>query len=208
MIKEEKTENFKSRDLISVGCDYCGSDLKRKKHHALAYEHHYCNNTCRGSYKKEESKRKILEKGSKECSKCKIEKKLIEYNKKKGNTDGLQSFCKECQKRHAKEYYEVNHEKQKKQINESNKIRINNNRAKYFNLLSNSKCTDCPETNPIVLEYDHKDGVDKIKGVGYMVGSGYSWTAILKEIEKCDIRCANCHRIRTAKQFGWYKDLI
>lgn len=31
---------------------------------------------------------------------------------------------------------------------------------------------------------------------------------LMAEIEKCDILCANCHRIKTAKQLGWYKDLI
>ena len=31
---------------------------------------------------------------------------------------------------------------------------------------------------------------------------------ILKEIEKCDIRCANCHRRRTAKQLGYAKYLL
>ena len=35
--------------------------------------------------------------------------------------------------------------------------------------------------------------------------SGYSLNAIRLEMQKCDIRCANCHRRRTAKQFGWYR---
>ena len=28
------------------------------------------------------------------------------------------------------------------------------------------------------------------------------------EISKCDVRCANCHRRRTVKQLGYYKDII
>lgn len=82
------------------------------------------------------------------------------------------------------------------------------NRQRYFNILKQSVCIGCGEVNPIVLEFDHKDGVEKIESVGRMVGNGYSWETIEKEIEKCEIRCANCHRIRTAEQQGWYKDLI
>jgi hypothetical protein len=37
------------------------------------------------------------------------------------------------------------------------------------------------------------------------VHQAYSWTSILAEINKCEIRCANCHRRRTALQFGWPK---
>ena len=144
----------------------------------------------------------------KRCSKCEDEKELDEFNKKKSNKDGLQGECRECQGETSREYYKVNNEKQKKQINEAKKKRIKENKEKYFNLLCESKCVDCPESNPVVLEYDHRDGVDKINGVGRLVASGYSWDVILKEIEKCDIRCANCHRIRTAKQFGWYKGLL
>ncbi len=36
-----------------------------------------------------------------------------------------------------------------------------------------------------------------------------TWENVLKEIEKCDVVCANCHKIRTIKQFGycpWYTD--
>ena len=32
-----------------------------------------------------------------------------------------------------------------------------------------------------------------------------SWSALELEIAKCDVRCANDHRRRTAAQFGWRK---
>ena len=58
-----------------------------------------------------------------------------------------------------------------------------------------SGCMDCGETNPIVLDFDHLH--DKKYNISRMIHDGFSWKAIKKEIEKCEIVCANCHRIRT-----------
>lgn len=75
-------------------------------------------------------------------------------------------------------------------------------RKMLYDYLANKCCTDCGISNPIVLEFDHIDPTNKKHNVSSMMG--YSWSKILEEINKCDIVCANCHRIRTAKQFNWY----
>src|SRR5207248_6881904 len=41
--------------------------------------------------------------------------------------------------------------------------------------------------------------------VSRMVQKGFAWTTILSEMSKCDVVCANCHRLRTARQFRWHK---
>jgi hypothetical protein len=56
------------------------------------------------------------------------------------------------------------------------------------------------------LEFDHRG--NKVKNVSEMLGSSCTWGTILKEINKCDVRCSNCHKIKTAKDFGWYKNII
>jgi hypothetical protein len=38
-----------------------------------------------------------------------------------------------------------------------------------------------------------------------MLCSGFSWAAIEAEIEKCEVRCGNCHRRRTAREQGIYE---
>ncbi len=68
--------------------------------------------------------------------------------------------------------------------------------------LKTHPCVDCGETNGIVLEFDHVKG-DKIKSVAALVSDKASVDKITKEIEKCEVVCANCHRKRTAKTFGW-----
>lgn len=81
----------------------------------------------------------------------------------------------------------------------SQRVRSYEDRRKFRELLSTLKqeagCADCGNDNPIVLDFDHIR--DKKYNVSQMVHDGFSWAAIKKEIEKCEIVCANCHRIRT-----------
>jgi hypothetical protein len=58
-----------------------------------------------------------------------------------------------------------------------------------------SGCIDCGINNHIILDFDHLR--DKKYNISRMVHDGFSWKAIEKEIKKCQIVCANCHRIRT-----------
>ncbi len=65
--------------------------------------------------------------------------------------------------------------------------------------LSDHKCIDCGEKDPIVLEFDHiRDKTFTISSIGRDRTLG----EVKKEIEKCEVRCANCHRRKTARQFG------
>lgn len=76
-------------------------------------------------------------------------------------------------------------------------------RAKVSNYLKEHPCVDCDEKDIVVLEFDHIDSTTKIDNVSTMITNRVSWSKILKEINKCEVRCANCHRRKTAKQFGY-----
>lgn len=78
------------------------------------------------------------------------------------------------------------------------RIKIRQTLLDYFN---GKYCIDCGEQDPIVLDFDHKKPNDKFKSISRMLSGHYSWKSILKEIKKCDIRCANCHRRKTYVQF-------
>lgn len=57
-------------------------------------------------------------------------------------------------------------------------------------------CVDCGYAgHPSALDFDHRDGEKK----SFTIGSSMSRSraALEAEIAKCDVRCANCHRIKT-----------
>ena len=64
-------------------------------------------------------------------------------------------------------------------------------------------CMDCGESDPIVLELDHRERSEKKFAIADSSRVGMSLESLMKEAEKCDVVCANCHRRRTAKQMKW-----
>lgn len=59
------------------------------------------------------------------------------------------------------------------------------------------------ENDPRVLEFDHRDQTIKNNTVAKMLYG--SWERIFNEIQRCDVRCVNCHKIRTSIQLGYYR---
>lgn len=136
----------------------------------------------------------------KSCTKCK--RSDVEFHKNKSKPDGLQSICKLCKKEVGKKYFQDS----KKHHHELNILRKQETRqwiVEYFLL---HLCIDCGEKDPVVLEFDHRS--DKTMEISDMLSLGYSIPKIELEIAKCDVRCANCHRRKTAKDFGWYKNVL
>ena len=207
---KKKFENTKYDDLVEVICDCCSNKLKRTKRRAKNdTNRHYCDNVCQAKLKRRETRERILSKGSKKCTGlCKEEKKLEEFNKSKIKPDGFNSICRVCSNDRSKLYYSENTDKHKREVSERTRKVVAKHRKRYYNILKNSSCTDCGTTGVMILEFDHNDDVDKLGTIGAMVHSGCSWKKIEVEMSKCEIKCANCHRERTARQFSWYKDLL
>ena len=72
---------------------------------------------------------------------------------------------------------------------------IKRNRKFIDEYLRSHPCTDCGFKDIRCLEFDHIK--NKFKPISLMVQNGSSIKNIEKEIEKCEVRCANCHRIKT-----------
>lgn len=134
----------------------------------------------------------------KQCSKCYKSKPLNSFSKSR-------SSCKECDKSAWKKWYS-NPENRKKHIENAKRfIPRTREGVKLFIIeyLKQHPCIDCGETDVVVLDFDHRD--NKTVGISVMTYKNYGRERIKKEIDKCDVRCANCHRRKTAKEQGWFK---
>lgn len=131
------------------------------------------------------------------CVRCKTNEVLIISSTKE------YSYCGDCKRLYDRNYYAKNQTKQResRRINVRKIKIIRKNFIKDF--LSTHPCVDCGEKDPIVLEFDHKDPETKLFNIGDATRSGYSIASIKEEIDKCEVRCANCHRRKTKKQFGY-----
>jgi len=127
-------------------------------------------------------------------------KPIEEYHWRSKTKGTKKVWCKTCvklydQQRQATDEYKA--DKCQKQA-----VTRRRNRKFVCDFLQDKECIDCGEKRVPCLQFDHQDEVDKSFNISNM--STRSIATIKKEIAKCEIRCANCHSIRTAQQQGWY----
>lgn len=73
--------------------------------------------------------------------------------------------------------------------------------------LKSHPCVDCDNLDIRVLEFDHIKG-KKYNHLSVLINERYSWKTIQKEITKCVVRCANCHRIKTCERQNSMKQRV
>lgn len=88
---------------------------------------------------------------------------------------------------------------------EKNRIRTNRNRTikkrEIWQMKELSGCVDCKEKYPhYMLEFDHLPEFEKT-GSPTKLMQTHSWSKAIDEMKKCDIVCANCHKIRTWSRY-------
>jgi hypothetical protein len=136
-----------------------------------------------------------------------IPPRIIKICKCGQNYSGLDKshMCRCCKKEYNKRWYEKNKTKHIAQSGINRKRERNRRHILMLKYYETHPCVDCGETHPATLDFDHQG--DKRTEVSKLLNS-HGWQAVLDEINKCEIRCANCHRKRTAKQFNWYNGLV
>ena len=68
------------------------------------------------------------------------------------------------------------------------------------NYLGENPCVDCGCADIRVLEFDHREPKNKKFNISKRVCGGVALDTLATEVAKCDVRCANCHRIRTKEE--------
>lgn len=139
---------------------------------------------------------------TKTCTCCKQEKPLESFTYRIKRLERRNEKCAPCLQLYMRTRYKKDRHLKKAQQRRKDGWR--KSQVLMLQYLSNLACVDCGESDILVLDFDHVRGT-KIKPVGFMLRYGFSWKKVKEEIDKCDVRCANCHRRRTAKQFGWWK---
>ncbi|MEI7810519.1 MAG: hypothetical protein WCI41_03115 [bacterium] len=140
------------------------------------------------------------------CTKCKKEKTIDNFNFKLKSLDVRHKQCKECTRLFVKNHYNKNRVYYLGKTQKRNSV-LRSEILNYIQqYLINNPCVDCGETDVAVLEFDHnRDKYVKVKAVSSLIRSRCSLDKIKEEIEKCEVRCANCHRRKTAKDFKWFR---
>jgi hypothetical protein len=95
------------------------------------------------------------------------------------------------------EWYQRNKEEHKAKT----KVRNKERRERFHALKQqlNLKCEFCGETDVACLDFHHKNPKEKERTVGRM--HTCSIEAVMAEIAKCQVLCANCHRKLHAGRF-------
>lgn len=127
------------------------------------------------------------------CPKCGVEKTDQNTNRRKFAPESkyFDAYCRACrallsQEDRAKHPGRQAHYDRKSYLNF---------RAALQGLKSERPCYDCGgNPPPEAKDWDHVRGT-KLFEVG--LGWNHAWDKVREEMDKCDLVCANCHRIRT-----------
>lgn len=146
---------------------------------------------------------------------CGETKELHDFKNRKDSRDGRRGECRECSNKRKKSWRSKYTEKhgvppfqesarryQQEHLEDRAKLkaaRVLKNKvlvlqAKY------APCTDCGNRfHPVCMDFDHVRG-EKISSISRLMNQGESSDKLLAEISKCELVCANCHRLRTHAQ--------
>ena len=143
--------------------------------------------------------------GFRVCPWCGRSKPASDFHWRNLHRGERNTICGECFTAYRREHYRLNRKEYIKRNAHLLRERGKRWSRRLWAHLAANPCVDCGETDVTVLEFDHEDPSSKRTVVGAIARGGYPWAVVEAELVKCKVRCANCHRRRTALQFAWPK---
>ena len=144
----------------------------------------------------------MAEVAEKVCGRCGITAPSTDFPWKDQGRGRRGSWCRSCQRAYAHDHYLRNIDQYKAKARKTLRGDRQRLRQRVDDFLATHPCVDCGTADIAVLEFDHRDPAEKRMAVSTLA-SRRGWPAVEREIAKCEVRCANCHRRRTARQFDW-----
>lgn len=136
----------------------------------------------------------------KTCDTCKLPKEESEFNKNRSKKDGLNSICRKCSGERSRRYYREKGTEHKKAVLKRNKSYRDVLRNYILTYFKTHPCVDCENADVRVLEFDHLPKFKKDRDISRMMACSVSIEKLQSEIDKCEVVCANCHKIRTIER--------
>jgi hypothetical protein len=135
----------------------------------------------------------------KRCPKCCRTLPVAEFRIRSKKRPQPSAYCRECDREYLRNYYRTHVVQYSRHRLKNRRLYRARNQRLVDEYLDLHPCVDCGEADPVVLEFDHVRGQKK-GNVSELVGEGVPRSLLNAEIAKCDVRCANCHRRKTAMQ--------
>lgn len=140
------------------------------------------------------------------CVKCWVPKPLSDFNGRGKRGPWLQPYCKPCESEKSQKWHAQRTPEEKKASNKKSYQKKKLAIAEIYKVINEVKsgpCTDCGgRFHPVAMDFDHVEG-DKIDSIAWMIHRrSASLEEVLAEIEKCQLVCSNCHRVRTFRRLG------
>ena len=134
-----------------------------------------------------------------QCGRCGELKRIEEFNWRRKRSGQRDNYCRPCRADYKHEHYAANRQRYIDNAAQRKRTLALERAAYLIEYFRSNPCSDCGESDPVVLEFDHQG--EKLFTIGQDL-CDRNWTSILNEIAKCEVVCANCHRRRTARRRG------
>jgi hypothetical protein len=139
------------------------------------------------------------------CGLCGEDKPIDGFNwrrKAKGQRDNM---CRPCRAAYKRAHYEANRQRYIDNAGARRRKIADERMMLVVGYLREHPCVDCGETDVLVLEFDHLG--NKLFNITDGIRDR-ALEALLAEMAKCDVVCANCHRRRTAIRGGFLRAAV